>query len=97
MPNSKEWHISQIAVEYKKATGKSLASDEVILFDDGERNISEALKANVIELWITVVSATTTTTSTIITTTTTMYCVSVYPSVCLLPHKCYEAENDDDA
>mmetsp|Transcript_20428 Transcript_20428/g.32903 ORF Transcript_20428/g.32903 Transcript_20428/m.32903 type:complete len:401 (-) Transcript_20428:61-1263(-) len=52
MPNSKEWHISQIAVEYKKATGKSLASDEVILFDDGERNISEALKANVVAVQV---------------------------------------------
>eukprot|EP00954_Amorphochlora_amoebiformis_P000603 47782-Amorphochlora_amoeboformis.AAC.1 len=44
MPNSKEWHINRVKEDYLKRTGKKLENKEVILFDDGERNIEEANK-----------------------------------------------------
>jgi len=52
MPSSKEWHIGKVAEEYKSKTGSSLLNPQVILFDDGERNISEANKSGVIGIQV---------------------------------------------
>eukprot|EP00471_Norrisiella_sphaerica_P006725 CAMPEP_0184478548 /NCGR_PEP_ID=MMETSP0113_2-20130426/549_1 /TAXON_ID=91329 /ORGANISM="Norrisiella sphaerica, Strain BC52" /LENGTH=305 /DNA_ID=CAMNT_0026856383 /DNA_START=410 /DNA_END=1327 /DNA_ORIENTATION=- len=52
MPNSKEWHIQKVLDDYKDRTGVQLKNSEVILFDDDERNISEAIEQDVIAVQV---------------------------------------------
>lgn len=47
MPNNKEWHIEGIKSEFKKRTGKDVKNVEIVLFDDGRKNVDDAVDAMV--------------------------------------------------
>mmetsp|Transcript_755 Transcript_755/g.1459 ORF Transcript_755/g.1459 Transcript_755/m.1459 type:complete len:401 (+) Transcript_755:42-1244(+) len=52
MPNSKEWHMAQVAKEFEAKTKQKVKPEEMILFDDGERNIREAERQGVVGVWV---------------------------------------------
>ena len=43
MPNNKEWHIEGIKSEFKKRTGKDVKNEEIVFFDDGRKNVDDAI------------------------------------------------------
>lgn len=52
MPNSKEWHVTRIKEDFEAKTKQKIQNKEVVLFDDGKRNIEEAVKSGVVAVLV---------------------------------------------
>jgi hypothetical protein len=47
MPNNKSWHMERVKEDVKAKAGITIKNQEMILFDDGRKNVEDAIKAKV--------------------------------------------------